>query len=155
MIFRRNKDKKKHKTVSPKPATKAGNTDPMLRNLKSFVVEEIELSDTTPPPPRSLRHHGTSDIFSIKKSSRWWPAVRIAAGVTSLLLIAVMASLVTRNVWPTDETRWLAIAWEMWARGDLLVPRLNGVPASVAPLFFWLGHPRWAGVRRGRLGAPP
>lgn len=143
MIFRRNKDKKKLKTVSPKSATKAGNTDPMLRNLKSFVVEEIELSDTTPPPPRSLRHHGTSDIFSIKKSPRWWPAVRIAAGVTSLLLIAVMASLVTRNVWPTDETRWLAIAWEMWARGDLLVPRLNGVPASVAPLFFWLVHLGW------------
>lgn len=143
MIFRRSKDKKKHKTVPPKHATSAGKTDPMMRNLKGFVVEEIELSDTTPPPPRSLRRHKTSDIFSIKKSSGWWPAFRIGAGATGLWLIVVLAAMATRSVWPTDETRWLAIAWEMWARGDQLVPRLNGAPISVAPLFFWVVHLGW------------
>jgi len=143
MIFRSNKDKKKRKTIASKHAATASKTDPMLRNLKGFVIEEIELSDTTPPPPRSLRHKTTSDIFSIKKSSRWWQIIRIAAGVTSLLSIAVLAALVTRAAWPSDETRWLAIAWEMWASGDLLAPRLNGAPASVAPLFFWLVHAGW------------
>jgi len=143
MIFRRKKDKKKHKTVPSKHATSAGKTDPMMRNLKSFVVEEIELSDTTPPPPRSLRHRKTLDILSMKKSSGWWPALRIGAGATGLWLIVVLAAMATRSAWPSDETRWLAIAWEMWARGDLLVPRLNGEPADVAPLFFWLVHLGW------------
>jgi len=133
MTQRRNDDKKKHKPVPPKYATTAGKTDPMLRSLKGFVVEEIELTDTS--PPRSGRQ--------VKARSRWWPMFRIVVGITSLSLIAVTAALVTRNAWPTDETRWLAIAWEMWARGDLLVPRLNGTPASVAPLFFWLVHVGW------------
>ena len=133
MIFHHNKDKKKHKTGSPKPATTAGKIDPMVRHLEGFVVEEIELAG--PAVSESQRHY--------KTPSRWWPVLRIAAGITSLLLIAVMAALVTRSAWPTDETRWLAIAWEMWARGDLLAPRLNGAPASVAPLFFWLVHLGW------------
>jgi 4-amino-4-deoxy-L-arabinose transferase-like glycosyltransferase len=125
--------KKKNKTVPSKHAATAVKTDPMLRKLKGFVVEEIELAG--PAVSQSQRHY--------KTPSRWWPVLRIAAGTTSLLLIAVMAALVTRNAWPTDETRWLAIAWEMWARGDQFVPRLNGAPASVAPLFFWLVHLGW------------
>ena len=129
----RHDDKKKHKTVPPKPAARAGKTDPMLRNLKSFVVEEIELTDTAPPRPQR----------QYKTPPRWWPAFRIGAGAAGLGLIVVLAALATRSVWPTDETRWLAIAWEMWARGDLLVPRLNGAPASVAPLFFWLVQLGW------------
>ncbi len=133
MIFRRNKDKKKHKTIPPKHAASAAKTDPMLRNLKGFVVEEIELVDTA--PPLTQRQY--------KTPSRWWPILRIAAGATGLSLIVVLAGLATRSAWPTDETRWLAIAWDMWARGDLLVPRLNGAPVSVAPLFFWLVHLGW------------
>ena len=133
MSHRRNDDKKKSKTVPPKHGATAGKTDALLRNLDNFVVEEIELSDTAPPRVQS----------QVKPRSRWWPTYRIGAGATGLGLIAVLAALATRSAWPTDETRWLAIAWEMWARGDLLVPRLNGVPASVAPLFFWLVHLGW------------
>ncbi|MBS1246119.1 MAG: putative glycosyltransferase, partial [Proteobacteria bacterium] len=133
MTKHRNDDKKRSKTVPPKHGATAGKTDAMLRNLDNFVVEEIELRDTAPPRVQS----------QVKTRSRWWPTYRIGLGATGLGLIVVLAALVTRSAWPTDETRWLAVAWEMWVRGDLLVPRLNGAPASVAPLFFWLVHLGW------------
>ncbi|HBT43825.1 MAG TPA: glycosyltransferase, partial [Rhodospirillaceae bacterium] len=44
------------------------------------------------------------------------------------LLIAV--TLTARPLLPVDETRYLAVAWEMWQRGDFLVPYLNGEPYS-------------------------
>jgi 4-amino-4-deoxy-L-arabinose transferase-like glycosyltransferase len=133
MSFRGNEDKKKRKPIPSKHTATAGKTDPMLSKLKGFGGEEIELAG--PAVSESQRRY--------KTPSRWWRVLRIAAGTASLLLIAVTAALVTRNAWPTDETRWLAIAWEMWARGDLLAPRLNGAPASVAPLFFWAVHLGW------------
>mgnify|MGYP001564782713 CR=1 FL=1 len=133
MFNRHNDDKKKHRSVRPASNTAAGKTDPMLRNLKNFVVEEIELSDTS--VSSSQRRYETP--------SRWWPAFRVAAGSIGLLLIVVAAALATRSAWPTDETRWLAMAWEMWTRGELLVPRLNGAPAGAPPLFFWIVHLGW------------
>jgi 4-amino-4-deoxy-L-arabinose transferase-like glycosyltransferase len=133
MNHRPSDDKKKHKAVPPKHAATAGKTDPMLRNLKNFVVEEIELADTA--PPRVAK--------PAKTATRWWPALRIGVGATGLWLIVVLASLATRSAWPTDETRWLAIAWDMWVRGDLLVPYLNGVPVAVPPLFLWLMQGGW------------
>jgi len=51
---------------------------------------------------------------------------------------------VTRSAWPVEETRLLAIAWEMWAAGQWLVPTLNGVVQPDAPLLFWLTHLGWA-----------
>jgi len=128
----RHDDRKKQKAGAPKSAPKS-NIDSLLRSLDGFEVEEIEITAT--PPPRGQQQY--------KTRPRWWPAFRIAAGAAGLGLIAVLAALVTRSAWPTDETRWLAIAWEMWARGDWLVPRLNGAPASVAPMFFWLVHLGW------------
>ena len=62
---------------------------------------------------------------------------------------------------PIDETRYLAVAWEMRLHGDFLVPHLNGAPYSdKPPLLFWLinlgwlvaGMSAWA-VRLGVLGA--
>jgi hypothetical protein len=42
-------------------------------------------------------------------------------------------------VLPIDETRYLAVAWEMRLHGDFLVPHLNGAPYSdKPPLLFWL-----------------
>jgi 4-amino-4-deoxy-L-arabinose transferase-like glycosyltransferase len=46
---------------------------------------------------------------------------------------------------PVDETRYLAVAWEMWQRGDFLVPFRNGEAYShKPPLLFWLFHAGWA-----------
>ncbi|MDT4330926.1 ArnT family glycosyltransferase [Methylomonas sp. MED-D] len=46
---------------------------------------------------------------------------------------------------PIDETRYLSVAWEMWLRGDFLVPHLNGASYShKPPLLFWLMQAGWA-----------
>lgn len=61
-----------------------------------------------------------------------------------LWLAATLAGLLTRPLIPVDETRYAAVAWEMWARGDFLVPFLNGEPYShKPPLLFWLIHAGW------------
>lgn len=65
-----------------------------------------------------------------------------------LVLLGGVA-LLTRPALPLDETRYLAVAWEMWLRGDFLVPFKNGEAYShKPPLLFWLIHAGWwvAGV---------
>lgn len=45
---------------------------------------------------------------------------------------------------PIDETRYLAVAWEMHRTGDFLVPHLNGATyAHKPPLLFWLINLGW------------
>lgn len=73
------------------------------------------------------------------------------------LALAVLAwaaclavAVATRPLLAVDETRYVTVAWEMWSRGDLLVPRLNGAPYShKPPLLFWAIQLAWAlaGVR--------
>lgn len=59
--------------------------------------------------------------------------------------VIVAATLAARPLWPVDETRYVAVAWEMWVRGDFLVPHLNGAPyAHKPPLLFWLMQLGWA-----------
>lgn len=132
MFNRHNKDKKKRSSVRPVSSAAAGKADSM-RNLENFVVEEIELADTSVSVSQQR----------YKTPSRWWPVFRVATGTIILLSIVVAAALAARSAWPTDETRWLAMAWEMWARGELLAPRLNGAPSAAPPLFFWVVHLGW------------
>ncbi len=64
-----------------------------------------------------------------------------------IVLTAVLAvlQLWLRPILPVDETRYLSVAWEMWSRGDFLVPHLNGEPYShKPPLLFWLIHTSWS-----------
>ncbi len=59
-------------------------------------------------------------------------------------LAPVVLSDAVRSLTPIDETRYLSVAWEMWVRGDFLVPHLNGSPYSdKPPLLFWLYHLGW------------
>ena len=59
------------------------------------------------------------------------------------LLAAV--SLVSHPLLPIDETRYATVAWNMWQRGDLLVPWLNDSPYSdKPPLLFWIIQAGWA-----------
>jgi len=54
------------------------------------------------------------------------------------------ASLYIRPLFPVDETRYAAVAWEMWLRHDFLVPHLNGETYShKPPLLFWLMQLSW------------
>lgn len=67
-----------------------------------------------------------------------------------LALLGSVAALAALQLWlrpllPVDETRYLAVAWEMWWRGEWLVPWLNGEAYShKPPLLFWLIHGLWA-----------
>jgi len=55
-----------------------------------------------------------------------------------------VASIWLRPLWPVDETRYASVAWEMWLRGDFLVPHVNGEPYShKPPLLFWLIQLGW------------
>jgi 4-amino-4-deoxy-L-arabinose transferase-like glycosyltransferase len=70
------------------------------------------------------------------------PALVVLLGGWLLLSIA---AIWLRPLWPVDETRYASVAWEMWLRGDFLVPYINGEPYShKPPLLFWLIHAGWA-----------
>ncbi len=65
--------------------------------------------------------------------------------LSGLWAAGLLIALWVRPLWPVDETRYLAVAWEMWQRGDFLVPYLNGAPYShKPPLLFWLMHLGWS-----------
>ena len=70
---------------------------------------------------------------------------RLALLWGGLWLLTVAAGLALRPPLPVDETRYLSVAWEMWVRGDFLVPHLNGEPYShKPPLLFWLMQAGWS-----------
>ncbi|MBI3545728.1 MAG: glycosyltransferase family 39 protein [Gammaproteobacteria bacterium] len=74
----------------------------------------------------------------------WWLGVKPFAACVGLWLLVVAASLLARSAWPLDETRVLAVAWEMWLRQEWVLPRLNGQPyAQQAPLLPWLIQAGW------------
>lgn len=61
-----------------------------------------------------------------------------------LWAILVLTGLYFRPLTPVDETRVAAVAWEMWQRGDFLVPHLNGETYShKPPLLQWGIHLGW------------
>lgn len=65
--------------------------------------------------------------------------------IFAIWLALTLLALLGRHATTIDETRYLSAAWEMWQRGDLLVPYLNGEPyPHKPPLFFWLIHLSWA-----------
>jgi 4-amino-4-deoxy-L-arabinose transferase-like glycosyltransferase len=100
-----------------------------VRKFERHVVEEIELADT-------------AAMRAVAKRARF-AELRSAASWIGLWLLLTGAGLFARGPWPSDETRLLGIAWEMWARGNLLVPYLNGQPQLQPPLFSWLIHLGW------------
>lgn len=70
---------------------------------------------------------------------QWW----LIASVGVILLALV--SLLSRPLIPVDETRYITVAWEMWDRGQFLVPYLNGeFYDHKPPALFWLMHAGWA-----------
>ncbi len=74
------------------------------------------------------------------------PSPRLPAPVfwTGLWLLACAAAVWARPPLPVDETRYLAVAWEMWRDGNFLVPHLNGETYShKPPLLFWLMQAGW------------
>ncbi len=71
--------------------------------------------------------------------------LRHVSGICIAWLLLIAVSLSSRYFLPIDETRYVTVAWNMWLRGDFLVPFLNGHPYSdKPPLLFWLMHMGWA-----------
>ena len=70
---------------------------------------------------------------------------RHAVGLFCIWLFLMAVSLFSRYYLPIDETRYVTVAWNMWQRGDFLVPFLNDEAYShKPPLLFWLMHLGWA-----------
>ena len=74
-------------------------------------------------------------IFSINRMPILW---------TGLWLAVLAGALFSRPLMPIDETRYLSVAWEMWTKGDFLVPHLNGeIYSHKPPMLFWLINLGW------------
>lgn len=70
---------------------------------------------------------------------------RVAITVVVVWTIYGIVSLATHTFLPVDETRYVTVAWNMWLRGDFLVPWLNDIPYHhKPPLLFWIMHAGWA-----------
>jgi len=68
----------------------------------------------------------------------------IARDYALLWCVLIFSGVALRPLTPVDETRVVSVAWEMWQRGDFLVPYLNGEPYShKPPLFQWIIHLGW------------
>lgn len=70
-----------------------------------------------------------------------------ATVLLALIMLGVLTvvALKVRPMTPIDETRYIGVAWEMWLRGDFLVPFKNGAPYShKPPLMIWLFQAGWA-----------
>ncbi len=110
---------------------KAPDPNARVRKFERHVVEEIEITDTATARAAARRE--------------WFTEFKFMAAWCGLWLMLVAATLFARGAWPPDETRFLGIAWEMWARRNILVPYLNGDAELHAPFFFWLVHLGWLG----------
>ncbi|MFZ4536628.1 ArnT family glycosyltransferase [Propionivibrio sp.] len=63
----------------------------------------------------------------------------------SMLVLLTLVAIFLRPMTPIDETRYVGVAWEMWLRGDFLVPFKNGAPYShKPPLMIWMFQAGWA-----------
>ena len=63
----------------------------------------------------------------------------------AILVLSTGIAMLTRPLTPIDETRYVSVAWEMWLRGDFLVPFKNGEPYShKPPLMMWMFQAGWA-----------
>jgi 4-amino-4-deoxy-L-arabinose transferase-like glycosyltransferase len=71
--------------------------------------------------------------------ARGWPLA------LALYLLAAGYAIHAHGPLPLYSTRSLSVAWEMWLRGEFIVPYLNGAAyAHKVPLLYWLIHAGWA-----------
>lgn len=83
-----------------------------------------------------------TSAFSLRPGESAWRAVLEHPLFLGLLLLAPIVWLL--GPVPIDETRYLAVAWEMRQTGEFIVPHLNGATyAHKPPLLFWLINAGW------------
>ena len=86
-------------------------------------------------------------------------AGRLAFWALLGFVLVAVAGVMLRPLTVIDETRYIAVAWEMWLSGDYLVPTKNfEIYTHKPPLLFWSINLAWAafGVTElaGRLVGP-
>lgn len=100
------------------------------------MLEEIELSGDTKRQSSGERVH--------QPPIAWLVSARLALGWIILWLMLVLGMFFFRQLWPPDESRLLAVVWQMWARDDFIVPMFNGVfVPQPSPLLAWTIHLGW------------
>ncbi len=63
----------------------------------------------------------------------------------ALFFVTVLSLIALRPLMPLDETRYVAVAWEMWVGGSKFVPHLNGeLYSQKPPMLFWLINLVWS-----------
>lgn len=71
--------------------------------------------------------------------------MRYLLGAIALTVIVTAVAILSRPLLPIDETRYVSVAWEAYATGDLLVSHINGATyAHKPPLLFWWINAFWA-----------
>ena len=71
------------------------------------------------------------------------PHVAARWSLIAFFLVAVAGTLL-RPLTPIDETRYVAVAWEMWQSGDYFVPTKNyGIYTHKPPMLFWAINLIW------------
>ncbi|MGE5240646.1 MAG: ArnT family glycosyltransferase [Bacteroidota bacterium] len=121
---------------SPAKRVPVETPSPRQAALEQFIVEEIEIGDVKSPV--------AAVPLRVRKPSVWWVSIKTAAACAGLWLLLFLASLFARSIWPVDETRMLTVAWEMWTRGEFVLPSLNGeLYARQSPLMAWLIDAGW------------
>ena len=59
-------------------------------------------------------------------------------------LLIIAASGLVRPLFPSNELRYIGVAWEMWYHHSFLLPIQGGLPYShKPPLLFWMVHLGW------------
>lgn len=93
---------------------------------------------------------------AVQQPANFWRAVTFPLILMTLL---TGSALWSRPLLPLDETRYLAVAWEMHTSGDYIVSHLNDETyAHKPPLLFWLINLAWTlggvGEIAGRIVVP-
>jgi 4-amino-4-deoxy-L-arabinose transferase-like glycosyltransferase len=84
------------------------------------------------------------------------PAVKEGAGLGRGLAVGALAALLylgvgvfDHEIWPPAEPAVAGVVWDMWAHGDLVVPRIDGLPyLEKPPLSYWMS---WLSCEVGGL----
>ncbi|HEX7370052.1 MAG TPA: glycosyltransferase family 39 protein [Rhodanobacteraceae bacterium] len=99
--------------------------------MQSHRLQSITASDI--PLPLTDAAYARSERL---RALMWWLPLYLVVALVTIFLVPPM---------PLHSTRALAVAWDMWAHHQFLVPHINGAPYSEkAPLLFWLIHAGWA-----------
>lgn len=106
-----------------------------------FELEEIEMPGVVGEP---VHFKDTRRQQRMVVRARMGPLFRAASFAFGLWVLMVASSLATRGLWSPDETRFVALAWDLFSRDAWLQPRLNGAGlAAEPPLALWLVAAGW------------